>query len=121
MAMLITLSIVFLLVIIICIILTRETNGDSLIVAFVCALIIWAMVENKTTDIADPVAIDKSELSVMIDNEVAIIRYNGKNYTYDNVSQYRAIKDSSFSFMRIQEFDVLGKDNGSTYELKLNK
>jgi hypothetical protein len=121
MAMLIGLLIFFGLVIVICIFLTSETNGDSLIVAVVCGLICWAMLENKTTRTADPVAIDRTELSVMVDNEVAIIRYNGTNYTYDNVSEYRAIKDSTFSLMRIQEFDVFGKDNGSTYELRIDE
>jgi len=121
MAMLIGLLIFFGLVIVICIFLTSETNGDSLMVALACGLICWAMLENKTTRTADPVAIDRTELSVMIDNEVAIIRYNGTNYTYDNVSEYRAIKDSTFSFMRIQEFDVFGKDNDSTYELRIDE
>jgi len=118
--MLITLTIVFSLVIIICISLAKETGGDSIIVACICGVIIWLMLENVTTKIADPVEIPLSELSIMIDDEVAIIRYNDKNRTYDNVSEYKAIRDTSFKFMRIQEFDVFGEDNGSTYKLKIN-
>ena len=119
MAILITFLIVFALIITFCIILTKETNGNSLLVVFVFVMISWCMLENKTTDTADPVAIDKTKLSIMFDSDIAIIRYDGYNYTYDKVSQYNAIKDSTFSFMRIQEFDVFGKDNGSTYALKL--
>ena len=80
MGVLIFFLIVLTIIIVICAFIVQETNGGSLLVICICGLICWGLVEGLTTDTSDPTPVDICQLSIMTDDEVAIIRYKGKNY-----------------------------------------
>lgn len=119
MGILITALILLTIVMILFIAALKESEGGSLIGVVVCLGIIFLITSEKTTSYDKPIEIPKSKISIMVDDEVAIIRYGDVMETYDNVKEYKAIKDSTFKFMETKERNVFGTYNGSTYELKI--
>lgn len=102
---------------VICLFIYDDTDGDSLFIQIACVGVSILVINCKTTSYDKPIEVPKSKISIMVDDEVAIIRYGDVMETYDNVKKYKAIKDSSFKFMETKERNVFGEDNGSTYEL----
>lgn len=117
MGILITALIILLIISIISIASIDYSDGDSLWLLAICLFIGWMMVINKTTSYDEPVEVSMSKISILIDDEVAIIRYSGDMKTYESVREYQAIKDSSFVLMKTNERNVLGNHVGDTWEL----
>jgi hypothetical protein len=95
-------------------------NGDSesgrIFILLMC-LVIWLLTEHYTVRYGKPTAISHSKLSVMVDNEMAIVRHGNDVYQYTEVWEYNAIKNGDFDIMETKAYDVLGEYNGSTFEL----
>ena len=112
--------ILFALITLICVVaLFNGAEGELFIIILICGFLMWLIVERKTVRIGDPTPLDHKNISVMCDDEIAIIRHDDKTYEYTTVKFYKAIKEGNFDFMEIKEYDILGEYNGSTFELKL--
>jgi len=119
MALLIFFSILLFCLIVLGVILSVETEGVSIIWSCIACLLLWALVENKSTDYDKPIVIPIENLSILIDSEVAIIRHETYHKIFKSASDYNAIKDSSFTFTKSNEYDVFGEDNGCTYNFEI--
>jgi hypothetical protein len=117
MGVLITVIILLTIGIVIGIAALKESEGGSILLIIVCLALGALISSEKTTSYDKPIEIPMSKISIMVDDEVAILRYGDVMETYDNVKEYKAIKDSSFKFIKTKERNVFGEDNGSTYEL----
>ena len=116
MGFLITALILLTIALIACIISIKE-EGNYIIGVLICIISGAVLINNVTTSCDKPVKIPMSKISILIDDEIAIIRYGDVIETYDNVKEYKAIRDSSFKFMETRERNVFGVYNGSTYKL----
>jgi len=115
------LVILFSLIAFVCIIvLFNGGDGELVLIVAICGLFIWGFTERMTVRIGEPKPLDHKHISVMCDEEMAIIRHETKTYEYTDVKHYNAIKEGNFEFMETKEYDVLGEYNGSTFTVKIN-
>lgn len=97
----------------------REDAGSVFFVGSIFGLILWMFIELKTYHEVHTKDLKPSEVSILSDKEIAIIRYQGFQKTYDKKKEYDAIMDSSFVLSQTTEYDILGEENDFTYELKI--
>jgi len=94
-----------------------DSSGFWLIIfAIIIALL---SVTEKTTKIGEPLLIDHNKISVMYDENVVIIRYDGNTFEYTDVKKYKAIKKGKFKLFVIKEYNILGNLKSRRFELKL--
>lgn len=112
-----------LIALIVCISMIKDNEGDAFnAVPFILipALIFWGVMENADYREGKSVELTPTEVSIMSDGEVCIIRY-GEDYqkTFDSKKDYDAIKDSTFVLVKTTQLDILGEDNGPEFEFKI--
>jgi hypothetical protein len=116
--LIIILAIVFILGIII--VLDEDGGGGFwlMILAF-CFIFGIILFQDKTTKSDEPEIIPHSELSIMVDDDLAIIRYKDEIKKFYDVKQYKAIQDSTFQFIETKHYNILGDNISNEYEFKL--
>jgi hypothetical protein len=101
----------------------KEESGDAfnaLPFIIIPALIIWGVVENADYREGKSVELAPTEVSIMCDDDVCIIRYGEDfQHTYDSKKEYDAISDSNFVLVKTTQLDILGEDNGPEFEFKI--
>jgi len=96
----------------------RETEGLSFILTFFASLLLWTFIENKSVNYDKPIIIPIENISILIDDKIAIIGHEDYYRTFKLVNDYNSIKDSSFIFTMTNEYDIFGQYNGCTYSFK---
>ncbi len=93
------------------------SDAIGIVVIFFGATLMYFTITGKTVKTSDPIEIRQSVLSILIDDNVAIIRYDGTNHTYNSVRDYTAIKNNNFKFMTVKEYNILNNEIDATYKL----
>jgi hypothetical protein len=114
--------IIFVAVIFVCLAILIQGADEQVItgaIIFIAIGFLWLTIEFKTVTYGKRIPIPHTELSVMSDDEMAIIRHEDNTYEYRKVKHYNAIKNGEFEMMEIKEYNIQGEYNGSTYAVKL--
>lgn len=116
---LIVIGVIFIILGIVALLVDSEDFGSALFIILFGGCIIFFTSNFKSTRFDEPIEIPHSEISVFIDNEVAIIRYDDFIETYSNVKTYNAIKCGYFKLVKIVEYNIFDEPNGRRIKLIL--
>jgi len=99
----------------------QDEKEISFWIFLIAVFVLFLTLNVKSVRYLEQVEIPHSELSILIDDEVAIIRYDNNMETYKQVKYYKAILNGNFKFKIIKEENIFGQDNGYTHNIELVK